>query len=36
VLVPGDHVLRVPDDPRAMLAAHTEVTLALDAWLRDR
>lgn len=36
VLVPGDHVLRVPGDPGAMLAAHTEVTLALDAWLRDR
>ena len=33
-VVEGDHVLRVPGDPAAMVASHAEVVRALDAWLR--
>ncbi len=33
LLVPGDHVLRVPGDPHATLASHALVVRALDSWL---
>jgi hypothetical protein len=31
--VPGDHVLRVPGDPAAMVASHESFVRAFDAWL---
>lgn len=34
VLVDGDHVLRVPGDPAAMVAAHARFVEAFDAWLQ--
>jgi hypothetical protein len=33
LLVPGDHVLRVPGDPAAMVAGHGRFVRAFDAWL---
>lgn len=33
VLVPGDHVLRVPGDPAAMVASHAHFVTAFGAWL---
>ncbi|MFA6575089.1 MAG: hypothetical protein WCS84_06680 [Nocardioides sp.] len=33
VLVEGDHVLRVPGDPAAMVSAHARFVEAFDAWL---
>jgi len=33
LVVPGDHVLRVPGDPSAMVAAHERFVRVLDAWL---
>jgi hypothetical protein len=33
LLVTGDHVLRVPGDPGAMVAAHERFVGAFDAWL---
>lgn len=33
LVVPGDHILRVPGDPAAMVAAHERFVRALDAWL---
>jgi hypothetical protein len=33
VLVPGDHVLRVPGDATAMVASHDRFVRSLDAWL---
>lgn len=35
VLVTGDHVLRVPGDPVAMVASHDAVVRAFDGWLRN-
>ena len=32
-VVVGDHVLRVPGDPAAMVASHAEVVGVLDSWL---
>lgn len=34
VLVPGDHILAVPDDPAGMVASHEQFVRAFDAWLR--
>lgn len=31
--VPGDHVLRVPGDPVAMVASHERLVRVFDAWL---
>ena len=33
LVVPGDHVLRVPGDPAAMVASHDRFVRAFDAWL---
>jgi hypothetical protein len=33
LVVAGDHILRVPDDPAAMVASHEQFVLAFDAWL---
>lgn len=33
LLVPGDHVLRVPGDPAEMVASHERFVRAFDAWL---
>lgn len=33
LLVAGDHVLRVPGDPAAMVASHERFIRAFDAWL---
>ena len=33
LLVPGDHVLRVPGAPAAMVESHAQVVEAFDAWL---
>lgn len=33
VLVPGDHILRVPGDVAAMVASHERFARAFDAWL---
>ena len=33
LLVRGDHVLRVPDDPAAMVESHGRAVEAFDAWL---
>lgn len=33
VLVAGDHALRVPGDPAAMVASHGQVVRAFDGWL---
>lgn len=33
LLVPGDHVLRVPGDPAAMVASHDKFVRSFDAWL---
>jgi hypothetical protein len=33
LVVAGDHILRVPDDPAAMVASHEEFVRAFDAWL---
>lgn len=33
LLVPGDHVLRVPGDPAAMVASHDRFVRSFDAWL---
>lgn len=33
LLVPGDHVLRVPGDPAAMVTSHERFVRAFDAWL---
>ena len=33
VVVPGDHVLRVPGDPAGMVASHDTFVRTLDAWL---
>jgi hypothetical protein len=34
LVVAGDHVLRVPGDPAAMVTSHEQFVAALDAWLR--
>jgi hypothetical protein len=34
VVVAGDHVLRVPGDPVAMVASHERFMRSFDAWLR--
>lgn len=33
VVVPGDHVLRVPGDPAAMVAGHEQFVREFDAWV---
>jgi hypothetical protein len=33
LLVDGDHVLRVPGDPAAMVASHDRFVRTFDAWL---
>ncbi|MEN8704964.1 MAG: hypothetical protein ABF306_02395 [Nocardioides marinisabuli] len=33
LVVPGDHILRVPGDPVAMVASHEQFVRAFDAWL---
>jgi hypothetical protein len=33
LVVPGDHILRVPDDPAAMVASHEQFIRGFDAWL---
>jgi hypothetical protein len=33
LVVPGDHVLRVPGDPAAMVAGHERFVRSFDAWL---
>lgn len=33
LVVPGDHILKVPDDPAAMVASHEQFIRAFDAWL---
>lgn len=33
LLVPGDHVLRVPGDPAAMVGGHEQFVRAFDTWL---
>jgi hypothetical protein len=33
LVVPGDHILRVPGDPAAMVASHEQFIRAFDAWL---
>ena len=35
LLVPGDHVLRVPGDPVAMVNSHGQFAQAFDAWLAE-
>lgn len=35
LLVAGDHVLRVPGDPVAMVDSHHQFTESFDAWLAD-
>ena len=35
LLVPGDHVLRVPDDPAAMAASHERFVRSFDAWIQS-
>lgn len=34
LLVPGDHILAVPGNPRATMAGHERFVSALEAWLR--
>ncbi len=34
LVVPGDHILRVPDDAAAMVASHEQFIRAFDAWLK--
>ena len=36
LVVPGDHILRVPGDPAAMAASHETFVRAFDAWLATR
>lgn len=36
LLVPGDHVLRVPGDPAAMVTSHESFVRSFDAWLAAR
>lgn len=36
LVVPGDHVLRVPGDPAAMVASHELFVRAFDSWLTRR
>jgi len=33
LVVPGDHILRVPGDPAAMVASHDRFVRTFDAWL---
>lgn len=33
VLVPGDHILRVPGDPAAMMSSHETFVTTFNAWL---
>jgi hypothetical protein len=33
LVVAGDHVLRVPGDPAAMVAIHDRFVRSFDAWL---
>lgn len=33
LVVPGDHILRVPGDPAAMVASHDRFLRSFDAWL---
>ena len=35
LVVPGDHILRVPGDPAAMVASHGQFIRAFDAWLES-
>jgi hypothetical protein len=35
LVVPGDHILRVPDDAAAMVASHEQLIRAFDAWLES-
>ena len=35
VEVAGDHILRVSDDPAAMVASHDRFVRAFDVWLRS-
>jgi hypothetical protein len=36
LVVRGDHILRVPDDPAAMVASHESFVRTFDEWLRHR
>ena len=36
LVVPGDHILRVPGDPGAMVASHEAFVRAFDTWLARR
>lgn len=36
LVVPGDHILRVPGSPAAMVASHDLFVRAFDAWLSTR
>ena len=36
LVVPGDHVLRVPDDPACMVRSHETFVTSFDAWLAVR
>jgi hypothetical protein len=33
LVVPGDHILRVPGDPAGMMASHDRFVRSFDAWL---
>ena len=35
LVVPGDHILRVPGDPAAMVAGHEQFIRAFDPWLES-
>ena len=35
LVVPGDHILRVPGDPVAMVASHEQFIWVFDAWLES-
>ena len=35
LVVPGDHILRVDDDPAAMVESHEQFIRAFDAWLKS-
>lgn len=35
LVVPGDHILRVPDDATAMVASHEHFIRAFDPWLKS-
>lgn len=36
LVVPGDHILRVPGDPVAMVTSHEQFVRSFDSWLTTR